>query len=66
MYLQPLSALCIAKLVDDGLIKWDDEVSKFWREYAQNGKKHTTIDHVLAHQVRFCYSVWMNVLKWLY
>ncbi|KAI1726469.1 beta-lactamase domain-containing protein [Ditylenchus destructor] len=47
---KPLSALCIAKLVDDGLIKWDDEVSKFWREYAQNGKKHTTIDHVLAHQ----------------
>jgi CubicO group peptidase (beta-lactamase class C family) len=45
-----ISALCVAKLVDQGYLDWDDLVTKHWPEYGANGKENTTIQHVLSHQ----------------
>ena len=42
-----LAALCIACLVDRGLIDYEDKVSKHWPEFAQNGKEHIKICDVL-------------------
>ena len=49
--LQSVGALCLAMLVDRGLCNYDDKVSKFWPEYAKNGKEDTTIAMVLEHRV---------------
>lgn len=45
-----VSSLCIALLVDRGLLDWNDPVAKYWPEYAVNGKENTTIQHLLSHQ----------------
>jgi CubicO group peptidase (beta-lactamase class C family) len=50
-----LSALSVAMLVQQGHLKWDDKISKFWPEYAQNGKQETTVQHVLSHQAGIPY-----------
>ena len=35
-----VAACLLAKLVDQGLIDYDDLVSKHWPEYGQNGKEN--------------------------
>uniref|UniRef100_A0A0M3KGB6 Beta-lactamase domain-containing protein n=1 Tax=Anisakis simplex TaxID=6269 RepID=A0A0M3KGB6_ANISI len=37
-------------LVDRGLVKYEDLVTKYWPEFGQNGKETITIDQLLAHQ----------------
>lgn len=44
------TAVAIALLVDRGLVRYQDKVSSLWPEYAQAGKEHTTIAHLLSHQ----------------
>ncbi len=43
-------AVCVAMLVDRGVLKYDDTVASVWPEFAQNGKQRVTIAHVLSHQ----------------
>jgi CubicO group peptidase (beta-lactamase class C family) len=43
--------LCIALLVDKGYVKYEDKVTSFWPEFAQNGKEDTTVEHIMNHQV---------------
>ncbi|VDN50644.1 unnamed protein product [Dracunculus medinensis] len=45
-----IGALCIALLVDKGLVKYSDLVSKYWPEFAQNGKESITIDWIMSHR----------------
>jgi CubicO group peptidase (beta-lactamase class C family) len=45
-----LTATCLHVLADRGLISYDDLVSKHWPEFAQHGKEHVTVRHVLTHQ----------------
>ncbi len=45
-----LAAACIHVLADRGLLDYADPVSKYWPEFAQNGKAATTVYHVLTHQ----------------
>jgi len=45
-----LSALCVALLVDRGMLKYSDLVTKYWPEYGVHGKESTTIAHFLSHQ----------------
>lgn len=49
--MQAIGALCIALLVDKGLVKYSDLVSKYWPEFAQNGKESITIDWIMSHRV---------------
>ena len=43
-------AVCVAMLVDRGVLSYDDTVASVWPEFAQNGKQHITIAQVLSHQ----------------
>lgn len=45
-----LTATCLHVLADRGLVAYDDLVSKHWPEFAQHGKEHVTVRHVLTHQ----------------
>lgn len=36
--------------VEKGFFKYDDHVSKYWKEYACNGKENTCIQHFLTHR----------------
>ena len=37
-------------LVDKGLLEYDDKVSTYWPEFAQNGKSEITIRQLLCHE----------------
>ena len=40
---KPLTASCLYMLKERGKIAWDDLVSKYWPEFAQNGKELSLI-----------------------
>jgi len=40
---------CIHKLVADGLLDYDHKVSRYWPEFASNGKEDTTVRQLLSH-----------------
>jgi CubicO group peptidase (beta-lactamase class C family) len=43
-------ATAFAMAHDRGLIDYDAPVSRYWPEFAANGKERTTVSHVLSHQ----------------
>lgn len=45
-----IAGICLAVLVDQGLLNYSDLASKYWPEYGCNGKESTTIAHMLSHQ----------------
>jgi len=45
-----LTALCVAMLVDRGLLRYSDKVAKHWPEFGTNGKEDTTISQLMSHQ----------------
>src|ERR1700677_3373940 len=45
-----ITAVAVARLVDRGLLRYEDNVASVWPEFAQAGKADVTIAHVLAHQ----------------
>ena len=45
-----VAALCVAHLVERGLLEFSDKVAKHWPEFAANGKQDITIAQVLSHQ----------------
>ncbi|XP_072035737.1 beta-lactamase domain-containing protein 2-like [Amphiura filiformis] len=45
-----LAALCMAMLVERGQLKYDDKVSHYWPEFAQNGKENITVRMLLNHE----------------
>uniref|UniRef100_A0AC35U601 Beta-lactamase domain-containing protein n=1 Tax=Rhabditophanes sp. KR3021 TaxID=114890 RepID=A0AC35U601_9BILA len=44
-----LGAICIALLVDQGHLKYEDKIAKYWPSFAQNGKENITIQMVMSH-----------------
>ena len=46
-----LAALCMHMLRDKGVFEYDDLISKYWPEFAQNGKEQATITHMLGHRI---------------
>ncbi|KAJ9270408.1 hypothetical protein DTO212C5_3439 [Paecilomyces variotii] len=42
-------ALAAAILIDRGVLDPDEKVSKYWPEFAANGKESITVAHVLSH-----------------
>lgn len=51
------AAICIARLVQAGLISYDDAVAAHWPEFAANGKGDITIAQMLSHQAGLPYPV---------
>ena len=45
-----LSALAMAHAHSQGLYEYDEPVSKYWHEFAQNGKEKITVRQLMAHQ----------------
>lgn len=45
-----LAAMTIALAHSRGLIDYDERVSTYWPEFAQNGKENITVRQLLAHQ----------------
>jgi len=45
-----LTATCLHILADRGLVRYDDLVSKYWPEFAANGKGGIKVYHLLTHQ----------------
>lgn len=43
-------SLCIAMLVDRGLISYDDKISKHWPEFGRKGKEHITLRQLMMHR----------------
>jgi CubicO group peptidase (beta-lactamase class C family) len=47
---KPLIGICFAMIVDRGLAKYEDRVSKYWPEFGAAGKEALTIAQLLSHQ----------------
>lgn len=45
-----MEAICIALLVDRGLLAYEDRVTKHWPEFGQHGKDSITIADILRHE----------------
>jgi CubicO group peptidase (beta-lactamase class C family) len=45
-----VAALCVARLVGQGLLSYDDPVAQFWPEFGAQGKAHITVRQLLSHQ----------------
>lgn len=45
-----VSAICIQRLVDQGLLELDRPVSSYWPEFGAAGKSEITLRQVLSHQ----------------
>ncbi|KAK1977219.1 beta-lactamase [Colletotrichum cereale] len=44
-----ISALAVLLLIDDGQLSPYDKVSKYWPEFAVNGKENVEVRHLLSH-----------------
>ena len=40
----------MAMMVDKGYLKYDEAVSRYWPEFAKNGKEKIKVSDVLRHQ----------------
>lgn len=49
------AAICIARLVDAGLISYDDAVATHWPEFAASGKGDITVRQMMSHQAGLPY-----------
>src|SRR5437773_1203492 len=45
-----ITATCIHRLVDQGLLDLDAPVAKYWPEFAQAGKENLPVRYLLSHQ----------------
>lgn len=45
-----VTAICVHRLVDQGLLDIDRRVAHFWPEFAQGGKEEITVRHLLSHR----------------
>ncbi len=60
-----LAALCMHMLRDTGTFDYDDLLSKYWPEFAQNGKEQATITHMLGHRIGNTVGPdWLTYKQW--
>ena len=45
-----IAAIIVALMVDRGLLDYDEKVSTYWPEFAQNGKQDIKVADVLRHE----------------
>ena len=56
-----IAALTIAYAFENGLIEYEEKVSKYWPEFGVNGKEDITVGMLLSHQAGICGSETNNV-----
>jgi CubicO group peptidase (beta-lactamase class C family) len=44
------AAICVARLVEAGALRYDDTVASHWPEFARNGKEAITVSQMMSHQ----------------
>ncbi|HAN17486.1 MAG TPA: EstA family serine hydrolase [Bacteroidales bacterium] len=49
-----LAAMCLAMAHSNGWLDYDEKVSTYWPEFAQNGKENITVRQLLAHEAGLC------------
>ena len=59
-----VSAICLAKLADEGLIDYDEKVSTYWPEFGQNGKERITVKQLVSHQGGVAHLTELHSLQW--
>jgi CubicO group peptidase (beta-lactamase class C family) len=47
---KPMSAFCVLVLVDRGVLGLDEKMTRYWPEFGQARKEHTTVRQALSHQ----------------
>ena len=45
-----IAAICVLRLVDQGLIALDEPLAAYWPEFGANGKQCATVRDMLAHR----------------
>eukprot|EP00095_Tigriopus_kingsejongensis_P003206 maker-scaffold50_size457468-snap-gene-1.14 protein:Tk03206 transcript:maker-scaffold50_size457468-snap-gene-1.14-mRNA-1 annotation:"beta-lactamase class c and other penicillin binding protein" len=45
-----ITAICIASMVDIGLLSYDEKVVKYWPEFGKHGKDQLTLADILRHE----------------
>jgi CubicO group peptidase (beta-lactamase class C family) len=45
-----VASVMLARLVDQGLLSYEDEVRKHWPEFANNGKEQMKVEDILRHE----------------
>ncbi|KAA3642346.1 MAG: class A beta-lactamase-related serine hydrolase [Chloroflexi bacterium] len=48
---KPFTAMCVHKLIAEGLIEMDAPIAEYWPEFGQKGKELATVRHAFLHQV---------------
>ncbi|XGW12831.1 hypothetical protein V3C99_013465 [Haemonchus contortus] len=51
-----VAAICVAQLVDQGRLAYDDLVTKYWPEFGKHGKQNITIRWLLGHRAGLAYT----------
>jgi CubicO group peptidase (beta-lactamase class C family) len=60
-----LAALAMHMLHDRGLFDYNDPVSRYWPEFARNGKEKATIAHALSHRIGITVGPeWLTYKQW--
>ena len=49
-----MSAMAVALAHSKGYFNYDEKVSKYWPDFAQNGKENVTVRQLLSHQAGLC------------
>jgi len=49
-----LAAICLAMAHSNGWLDYEERVSTYWPEFAQNGKEEITVRQLLAHEAGLC------------
>lgn len=45
-----LTAIAMAALQDQGLLSYDEKITKYWPEFGQNGKENVTVADLMRHE----------------
>lgn len=66
-----IASTLLHKCVDQGLLSYDDPVSKVWPEFAANGKRGITLRHIMSHEAGLYHFKHMvdradRILDWEY
>lgn len=62
---KPLLAVAIHMLAERGRLSLDEPIARVWPGFAQNGKEHVTIRHVLCHRGGFPVGpAWLTWESW--
>ena len=59
-----MSAICVALIKEKGYLDYDEKVSTYWPEFAQNGKGNIIVSDILRHQANMHVLPELIELEW--